>query len=860
MGNTQSYEEFNSRAKMIFTGSAPKSAEFWTSLWISKIPAEEITKLITPDMIRAAKSARPNNLVLLLEEVVKELRTHNNGYPAILTSIDLLTRVIPFLLEPESPSSSSSQGSSFASKYLFATPQGDSAKPSLGSRLLHALLDLLFLPGFSVSAQLAPVEEGAEVPTETHCWAPGVGTPATVGGTAVGNWCACEGTPAYQRRIAVLRCLVACCAGPMFTELGTCADAFDSNNNTTASLGFLEELTRTEPKPLPQARALFCSLVNTVCSYDPVGWGLPYNHLVSSNVPERLVDYSLRLLMIILTYKHNISPKNSTNSNIFIAAIAAGTSVITPINNNNVSNNVSNSVSSSVSSSSGSSSSSAVKKEAAMTLMRTEEEQNFVYRGLARLLENTFYSASTYLPFSHTDAEFFREVLVVLFVLVLVSPAFREHCLMQDTFNRAVLVSTLYYIDACCSLAILGGKGEDSAESKRAHALRKTSGVSHLCALILLVLSENRLFAVGLNRVVAAPPPIQLPALPTRGATYADVLVLAVYKVFAAENYYFLTRNPTLVECLLSVLVNVSPYIKALSMPAAFKLLEAFTKLAEPRTLARPSGPSMLSMLLAAICNLVQYEHQGNLPVIYSVLRFKDELAQLHSMTYQSFQADLAKRKRNVNANGNGNGVPVAVDPNAEKVFNAWKATIPVGILVDIVKTLSPQIQRVCSGNADDQKKIMHFLEENTLVGLVPPPGPVVTRHYAHSKSTACWLIQLAWFVTYARLELNTFVGLNITLFKVIRKPSGEEEKKETEGKEEVKKEEEKKEKKEEEEEKKEEKKVDDKVKKEEDGDEKDEKEEVKKEESIVDEKKEEGGEEEDDDEMKPKYYEGKDD
>ncbi|KAH9632893.1 hypothetical protein HF086_002715, partial [Spodoptera exigua] len=38
------------------------------------------------------------------------------------------------------------------------------------------------------------------------------------------------------------------------------------------------------------ALPLFTSLVNTVCSYDPVGLGLPYNHLLFADTLEPLVE------------------------------------------------------------------------------------------------------------------------------------------------------------------------------------------------------------------------------------------------------------------------------------------------------------------------------------------------------------------------------------------------------------------------------------------------------------------------------------------------------------------------------------------------------------------------------------------
>lgn len=38
------------------------------------------------------------------------------------------------------------------------------------------------------------------------------------------------------------------------------------------------------------ALPLFTSLLNTVCSYDPVGLGVPYNHLLFADTLEPLVE------------------------------------------------------------------------------------------------------------------------------------------------------------------------------------------------------------------------------------------------------------------------------------------------------------------------------------------------------------------------------------------------------------------------------------------------------------------------------------------------------------------------------------------------------------------------------------------
>jgi hypothetical protein len=55
------------------------------------------------------------------------------------------------------------------------------------------------------------------------------------------------------------------------------------------------------------ALPLFTSLLNVVCSYDPVGIGLPYNHLIFADSREPLVESALQVLIVVLDHDTNNS-------------------------------------------------------------------------------------------------------------------------------------------------------------------------------------------------------------------------------------------------------------------------------------------------------------------------------------------------------------------------------------------------------------------------------------------------------------------------------------------------------------------------------------------------------------------------
>lgn len=55
------------------------------------------------------------------------------------------------------------------------------------------------------------------------------------------------------------------------------------------------------------ALPLFTSLLNVVAAYDPVGMGLPYNHLIFHDTREPLVEAALQVLIVVLDHDTNNS-------------------------------------------------------------------------------------------------------------------------------------------------------------------------------------------------------------------------------------------------------------------------------------------------------------------------------------------------------------------------------------------------------------------------------------------------------------------------------------------------------------------------------------------------------------------------
>lgn len=64
------------------------------------------------------------------------------------------------------------------------------------------------------------------------------------------------------------------------------------------------------------ALPLFTSLLNVVCAYDPVGYGIPYNHLLFSDYREQLVEQAVQILIVALEHDGGVPHRPSSPSSM----------------------------------------------------------------------------------------------------------------------------------------------------------------------------------------------------------------------------------------------------------------------------------------------------------------------------------------------------------------------------------------------------------------------------------------------------------------------------------------------------------------------------------------------------------------
>ena len=72
--------------------------------------------------------------------------------------------------------------------------------------------------------------------------------------------------------------------------------------------------------------------------------------------------------------------------------------------------------------------------------------------------------------------------------------------------------------------------------------------------------------------------------------------------------------------------------------------------------------------------------------------------------------------------------------------------------------------------NITDESEILKFLQNGTLVGLLPVPHPILIRKYQSNEGTSGWFCTYMWGVIYLRnVDPPIWQDTNVKLFDIQR-------------------------------------------------------------------------------------------
>jgi len=89
-----------------------------------------------------------------------------------------------------------------------------------------------------------------------------------------------------------------------------------------------------------------------------------------------------------------------------------------------------------------------------------------------------------------------------------------------------------------------------------------------------------------------------------------------------------------------------------------------------------------------------------------------------------------------------------------EEWFNKWKSDLHINTVARLLDYLQPHVENFCASNgitSANEKSVMNFLKNTTLVGLLPVPHAIVIRKYEPNKFTTLWFTTYIWGVFFIR-------------------------------------------------------------------------------------------------------------
>uniref|UniRef100_A0A8D1FCC4 HID1 domain containing n=1 Tax=Sus scrofa TaxID=9823 RepID=A0A8D1FCC4_PIG len=731
MGSADSKLNFRKAVIQLTTKTQPVEATddaFWDQFWADTATSvQDVFALVPAAEIRAVREESPSNLATLCYKAVEKLvqgaesGCHSEKEKQIVLNCSrLLTRVLPCIFEDPDWRG-----------FFWSTVPGagrgggedddENARP-LAESLLLAIADLLFCPDFTVqSHRRSTVDSAEDIHSLDSCeyiWEAGVGF-------------AHSPQPSYihdMNRMELLKLLLTCFSEAMY--LPPAADCGNTNP-------WVQFFCSTENR---HALPLFTSLLNTVCAYDPVGYGIPYNHLLFSDYREPLVEEAAQVLIVTLDHD------STTSASPTVDGTTTGTAMddADPPGPENLFVNY-------------------------LSRIHREEDFQFILKGIARLLSNPLLQ--TYLPNSTKKIQFHQELLVLFWKLCDFNKKFLFFVLKSSDVLD-ILVPILYFLND-------------------ARADQSRVGLMHIGVFILLLLSGERNFGVRLNKPYSVRVPMDIPVFT---GTHADLLIVVFHKIITSGHQ----RLQPLFDCLLTIVVNgnsnlVYAIIRKRSVfhqlanlptdpPAIHKALQRRRRAPEPLSRtgsqegasmegsrpAVPAEPGTLKTSLVATPGIDKLTEKSQVSED-GTLRSLEPAPQQSSAegspaTEEPSQAWREQRRpSSTSASGQWS-------PTSEWVLS-WKSKLPLQTIMRLLQVLVPQVEKICIDKGlTDESEILRFLQHGTLVGLLPVPHPILIRKYQANSGTAMWFRTYMWGVIYLRnVDPPVWYDTDVKLFEIQR-------------------------------------------------------------------------------------------
>lgn len=474
--------------------------------------------------------------------------------------------------------------------------------------------------------------------------------------------------------------------------------------------------------------AFFISVVNVVMRYDPVGMGVPYNYLVSRSAPEHLMNISIDLLMVLLEYKWKQDFQPLQYEQIY------GYGSKEPeYDQENIFIKI-------------------------FFELETEDNQ-FMYRSITKILSSHTQYYQSILPSSTKNVNSYDDALLLLYLFSLIRRKF-----ILDAMELPDFIDTFYHI-----LNIINHSSQD---------VKHVTSV-HIGLSLFLLLSGERDFSLSLNKKFFYKLPTNFPAFTGK---FSDYMIISLCNLIESESEELVSFR----EIALTIIANLSPYIKSTSALTATKLLSVYELVSNKEYLMKDvNHQKQVVLILDTFKNFLQYQYDGNFHVFHSILKHKDSFFELNDKITLLRKIKLKQLEtRNVPIREmeefelNEGEEEMFFNNQLEDSFKLYNASSED--IVQFIKAVSLRIKKF-----DDEiesvrdTKIVTYLSNTTSVGIYGILKPIYIRMYKSTNENLVWIFTTLWSYVYIRSD--SFLFNRPQLFKLGKSEEQQEDENEDE-------------------------------------------------------------------------------
>ncbi|KAI8094726.1 high-temperature-induced dauer-formation protein-domain-containing protein [Thamnidium elegans] len=578
--------------------------DFWELFWELPESADDIFSLIGANDIRRTRDTARENFEILIDKVLEKMSSilKSKNFPSEQHSINhllnccrIMTRIMPFVFE--STDILDWEETFFWTPRQVEKPTKTSDNkpeyeilPCRGEFLLTLTIESLFLAGFTIPISLATSDSKIVY----AIWENGVGSSIPISSYKDNE----------SNRTEVLRLLAVLLSKSMYVPPAQLLSKED--------LWLRHVAVKTERKVV---LVMLCSLMNTICNYDPTGW-VPYNHVVNGGPREQLVSFCLTNLLILLDYRsphqadlmrqydHDVAASVATHDlTTEIEVISLDSS--NPVPKTSVELEV-------FTPEDGHQKSEENVFRYYMSKLHRKQDFEFLMNGIHRLLINPMTAVNTYLPGSTKRVGCYIDVMMMCWRLIETNSRFTKYLVETDRVLDLTVALIFHAIDNKDKLSQIG--------------------LVRMCAFMLQTLSSNKDFSAKLNTHFAThsslPSSIRLYAF---NGTYADFLIISIFSLIATTHGTLSTLYPSLIL----TICNISPYLTNLGVTTASKLLTLFNSMSSPQFLmADEYNLQLTGYVLEIFNNIIHYQFKDNPNLIYSIVLHHDYFERLNNLTF----------------------------------------------------------------------------------------------------------------------------------------------------------------------------------------------------------------------------------